>query len=69
MSYPLGSDIGCPMLGIRHTVIRDSGFGILESGFGKSDKFLRGLPDFVWRPVNIGRDGVQKILMVRQIPA
>jgi len=42
------------MLGIRHTEIRDS-----ESGSGKSDKFLRGLPHFAgearehwsgWRP-------------------
>ena len=31
------------MLGIRHTEIRDS-----ESGFGKSDKFLHGLPHFAW---------------------
>jgi hypothetical protein len=31
------------MLGIRHTEIRDS-----ESGSGKSDKFLRGLPHFAW---------------------
>ena len=56
MSYHLGSDIGCPILAIRHTEIRDS-----ESGSGKSDKFLRGLPHFAvearkhwsgWCPAN-----------------
>jgi hypothetical protein len=49
--------------------IRNSEFGIPESGIGKSDKLWRGSTHFARTPVNIGPDAVHIFLMVRYFPA
>ena len=52
---------------IRHTGIRDSGSGI--GGLGNRTNYGAVCRISLGMPVNIGRDGVQQIFMVRQIPA